>query len=104
MLPIAAFAAGMALLSVTAQAQMGASGGGMTTNRGAGSLTPMPLSGSIGPQGNAQGNMGNADGLQGGAQGHAGHGMMRSDAGERQMTDCLNKASAQQRPLNSCRR
>jgi hypothetical protein len=50
-----------------------------------------------------QGNMGAQGkmGMQGGAQGG---GMKRGAAGERQMTECLNMAAAQQRPLDSCRR
>jgi hypothetical protein len=29
---------------------------------------------------------------------------MRGDAGERQMTECLNSAAAQHQPLSSCQR
>ena len=111
-LPIAALVAAIGLFVVPAQAQMGATGGGMT-NRGAAPLGAMPpadrtnqgnMQGSMGTRGNAgdsmggQGNMGMRDGDQGSTAGR----MMRNDAGERQITECLNMAAAQQRPLSSC--
>ena len=96
-LSIAAFAAGVALLAVSANAQMGASGGGMTTSPASAPLKTMPLGGSMGPQETMQGNMGTQSGRM-----TPGEAAVRES--DRQMTECLNTAAAQRRPLSSCRR
>jgi hypothetical protein len=117
---VAALVAGTALLYAPAQAQTGTTGqdtiqrGGASPSGSPGTTTNVPR-GTMGTQDTtgAQGTMkkqGAMGGQQGGMQGGmhdrqqaAGSGM-RGDAAERQMTECLNNAAAQQRPLSTCQR
>src|SRR5262245_5337902 len=108
--PVVAALAGIAFIVMPVQAQMGATGGGMSSNPGgATSSGTMAPAGSMTNQGNMQGNIGGQGnmrggmGMQGNGQGSMGGRMMRGEAGERQMTECLNMAAAQQQPLTSCR-
>jgi hypothetical protein len=96
----------------------GVSGGASTNNMGAGAQGNMNTN--VNTQGNvkAQGNMNAQTGAQGSMQGgsmqgnaQAGgryqaqaRGTRMTDAAERQITECLNGAAAQQKPFDSCRR
>ena len=93
----AAMVVGTTLFCLPVHAQMGATGGGMTSS---GSGTMNPQGGPMGTQGNMQGNMGS----QGNMQGNKGGRMMRGEAGERQMTECLNMAASQGQNYGACLR
>lgn len=96
---VAALTAGAALLCVPAQAQTGATPGTSpgttqqdTIQKGGADTTGM------GAQGTMRG-QGTKDRQQ--AAGPGGR-MRGGEAAERQMTECLNSAAAQQRPLSTC--
>lgn len=109
---VAALAAGTALLfAMPAGAQTGTTGqetiqrGGASPSGSPGTTTRTPRDSTMGGGGAATTGMG----TQGGAQGMdrqqaAGQGgrMKGGEAAERQMTECLNMAAAQQRPLGTC--
>jgi len=76
---------------------MGPMGGGTTNSPGMSSQ-----SGSMGAQGYMQDSHMNSGRMN--YQAQAGSGHMRGDAGERQMTECLNSAASQHQPLSTCHR
>ena len=103
----AALVVGTTLFCLPVHAQMGATGGGMTSSGGMSAPRTMnPQGGSMGTQGNMQGNMGSQGNMQGntGMQGNMSGRMMRGEAGERQITECLNMAASQGQNYGACRR
>jgi hypothetical protein len=102
---------GASTSTMPAQGNVGAQGN-MNANTGPRGAN---VQGNTGAQGQMQGNTmqgGSMQGgsMQGGMQGGANYqaqaprGRRMTDAAERQITECLNSAAGQQRPLNSCQR
>jgi hypothetical protein len=102
----AAVVVGTALFCLPVHAQMGATGGGTGSGGMGPSGTMNPQGGAMGTQGNMKGNMGSQGNVQGntGMQGNMGGRRMRGEAGERQMTECLNMAASQGQNYGACRR
>jgi hypothetical protein len=114
---VAALAAGTALLfAMPAGAQTGTTGqetiqrGGASPSGSPGTTTRTPrdtttmgqggaATTGMGTQGGMQGTAGSMDRQQAAGQGGR---MKGGEAAERQMTECLNMAAAQQRPLSTC--
>jgi hypothetical protein len=110
MIAMAALVAGTALFCLPVHAQMGATGGGMTSGGASGTVNSQGNTqgtATTTTQGNLQGNMGAPQGTMQarmGKQANRGGRMMRGDGAERQMTECLNRAATQGQDYGACGR